>query len=228
MCSVAWKFRDGGYELAFNRDESWARPPSSDPLLENGHAIPGVCARDTAAGGTWLFTNQAGITLAVMNSYPGDRIPPKGTLSRGDLPLLAGLYRNPCHPDNRLADIDWGNYAPCDLLLLTPEGVLHFGWDGATFRAHPPPTRNFLTTSSVRTESVGRARQTRYEAIAGLPIGEILDDTTAEDPAEAIFVTREDGGTVSRSSVIVGHETIRFAVTRRGEPARQIVFPRKA
>ncbi len=226
MCSAAWSFCEGGYELAFNRDESWTRPLSSDPSLENDHLVPGVCARDTAAGGTWLFTNQAGITLAVMNAYPGDRIPLPGKCSRGDLPLMASLHQNPACPDNRLADVTWENYAPCELLLIAPEGVRHFGWDGATFRTHPTPARNFLTTSSVRTTHVRNARQSRFDAISGLPVGEILDDTLAEDPAEAIFVTREDGGTVSRTSVVVGPEFIRFIVTRRGEAERQVAFPR--
>ncbi|MGL5017864.1 MAG: NRDE family protein [Luteolibacter sp.] len=228
MCSAAWNFREGGYELAFNRDESWTRPLSSDPSLENDHPVPGACARDTAAGGTWLFTNQAGITLAVMNAYPGDRNPMPGKCSRGHLPLLAGLYQDPSRPDNSLADVTWENYAPCELLLIAPEGVRHFGWDGANFRTHLPPARNFLTTSSIRTTHVRNARQSRFDAISGLAVGEILDDTLAADPAEAICATREDGGTVSRTSVVVGPETIRFTVTRRGETARQVIFPRKS
>lgn len=226
MCSVAWSFREGGYLLAFNRDESWTRARSADPSLETDHLVPGACARDTAAGGTWLFTNQAGITLAVMNAYPGDRIPPPGTQSRGKLPLLAGLHQNPCIPENHLANIAWENHAPCELLLIAPDGVRHFGWNGAIFHAHPPPTRNFLTTSSIRTTHVRTTRQARFDVISGLSVGEILDDTQAEDPAEAIFVTRGDGGTVSRTSVVVSPQTIQFAVTRRGEPARQIIFPR--
>lgn len=229
MCSAAWKFSDNGYELAFNRDESWARPPSADPMLEQDHPIPGACARDTAAGGTWLFTNQAGITLAVMNAYPDSKIPAPGNLSRGHLPLLAGMHRNPARPDNYLAGIAWKNYAPCKLLLLAPGGVGHFSWDGITFRAHPTPTQNFLTTSSVRTSFVRQARQCRFHEISDLPIGEILDDNAAaEDRAEAIFVTRGDGGTVSRTSVVVGPQEVHFAVTRRDEPERQIVFPRES
>ena len=228
MCSAAWRFREGGYELAFNRDESWTRPPSADPSLEEGHPVPGACARDAAAGGTWLFTNQAGITVAVMNAYPGEMTYPPGTRSRGELPLLAASYQNPCLPESHLAGIAWEDYAPCDLLLISPHGVRNFGWDGATFRAYPKPTRNFLTTSSIRTTLVRQARLARFNAISGLPVGKILDDSAAEDPAAAIFVTREDGGTVSRTFVVVGPRTIQFAVTRRGETARQIIFPRKS
>ena len=70
MCSAAWTFHQGGYEFAFNRDEKWVRPLSRDPQLEVHHPVPGACARDAAAGGTWLFANESGVTLAVMNAYP--------------------------------------------------------------------------------------------------------------------------------------------------------------
>lgn len=225
MCSAVWKFREGGYELGFNRDEKWARPASLDPEWEGGHPVPGACARDGAAGGTWLFTNVRGITLAVMNAYPGGLIPAPGRISRGEIPFLAAAGETPDAIQSALTGMAWENFAPCDVLLVSAAGTRHFAWDGNVFSTRPPPAGDFLTTSSVRCAEVCTVRTARFGQIARQPVAAILDDEVADDPAEAIHVTRADGGTVSRTSVIVDGREIRFTVTRRGGESKEIIFP---
>ncbi len=226
MCSATWKFRKGGYELGFNRDEKWARPASGDPMLETGHPVAGACARDGGAGGTWLFTNSHGVTLALMNAYPDGEIPAQGVISRGEIPLLAAAAEAVDEIEAKLIGTNWEQYSPCNLLLLAATEARHYGWDGKCFSQHSPPIGNFLTTSSVAGEEVRCARRERFERLAELPVSEILDDAVAPYPAAAIHVTRQDGGTVSRTSVIVDEREIHFSVRRRGEEICEIVFPR--
>lgn len=229
MCSVAWTFHKGGYELGFNRDEKWVRPVSRDPQLELGHPVPGACARDPEVGGTWLFTNEYGVTLAVMNSYPGGMIPPPGRTSRGMLPLLAAAHASTDQIERALfATTDWMRFAPCELLMIDQDQTRHFGWDGRTFGVLQTPGSNFLTTSSVATEAVKLARHSRFDQISSCTIRAILDDVTAADPAAAIYVTRKDGGTVSQTIISVRSGEIGFLSKRRGEPSLEIRFPRKS
>ncbi len=227
MCSAAWTFHESGYEFGFNRDEKWTRPHSADPALETDHSVAGACARDAGAGGTWLFTNEFGVTLAVMNAYPGGKIPPPGKRSRGRIPLVAGDAETPEGIERRLMHLEWDNYAPCHILLISPKGSLHYCWDGIDFRSIGVPPRHFFTTSSVKSKCVEFSRISRFEELANSTISEILRDTVAADPASAIFLTREDAGTVSLTSVKVDLSEIRFVVTRRDGESHEIIFPRR-
>jgi len=226
MCSVSWKFHNDGYQLGFNRDEKWHRPLSADPSLEKHHPIAGACARDGGGGGTWLFTNEHGITLAVINAYPGGVIPPPGKSSRGLIPFLASKHASVSVLELALFAHAWVDHAPCDIVIFAPGEMRHYGWDGVVFLAHPTPAQRFLTASSVNGVAVRKARTARYGLISNHTIQQILDDETAEEPACAIHVRRADGGTVSRTFVTVNASEIRFSVARRGEPASEIVFPR--
>lgn len=227
MCSAVWTFGEGGYELGFNRDEKWSRPVSHDPRWETEHLIPGACSRDGSAGGTWLFTNAYGITLAVMNAYPHGRIPEAGEVSRGVLPFLAAACETPEDIEAVLLDTSWRRFAPCRVLMVAPSEARHFGWDGSHFRTLPPPEENFLTTSSFNSNEVCAIRTARFKEISHRPIAGILDDEVADDPSAAIHATRADGGTVSRTSVMVDGHGIRFAVRRRGELFQRISESRR-
>lgn len=226
MCSAVWNFREDGYELGFNRDEKWIRPLSQPLSLEKQHPVAGACARDAAAGGTWLFTNETGVTLAVMNAYPGNQIPQPGKLSRGMIPLLASNHATVETLEEALEKTQWSNYAPCEILLIDTSGLRHFGWYGESLERLPSPPRTFLTTSSVRTDLVKSARCKRFDEISNSKIFSILNDTSPDDPDASIFVTRADAGTVSQTIVTVTQEDISITHQRRAEPSYKLVFPR--
>lgn len=226
MCSAAWSFHDDGYQLAFNRDEKWARPASLPPSLETAHLIPGICARDAKAGGTWLFTNIHGITLALLNAYPGDGIPLSGKISRGEIPLLAGKAKDRSALVEILSSHDWRDYSPCHLLLLTLEDVSLFTWDGENFTADPLPPEPYFTSSSVRPSEIRKTRTARFREINHLPLEEILQDTANPDPAANICPHRPDGGTASRISLFVSADTIQFSLTPKEQSRETITTSR--
>lgn len=228
MCSISWIVRESGYELVFNRDEKWARAKSLDVKFEAHHKVPGFCARDAQANGTWLFTNEAGLTLALFNAYPGNTAPQPGKRTRGQIPLLAGEADCAEALVQLLRDKHYGDYAPFDLLLFDDLTVRSFGWDGFEFCEKAIGGLPFLTSSSVKSQHVVAARKERFRQIQRLPLTEILNDTKAVKPEEAIYVTREDGGTVSQTIVRVSQDEIQFSVTRRGEPQRFDSVSRKS
>ena len=217
MCSISWIFRSGGYELVFNRDEKWTRTLSLDPSFETHHFVPGFCARDGQAKGTWLFTNQAGITLALLNAYPGNRLITTGQQSRGEIPLLAGKAETSEALVELLQNTHYTDYAPFDLIMLDGVRVRRFSWDSKLLCETAVRNVPFVTSSSVASDHVTNARMKRFEEISKLPLIEALSDTKAANPEEAIYVNREDGGTVSQTYVQVNWDTIHFAVARRGE-----------
>ena len=226
MCSAAWTFQPGGYTLAFNRDEKWARLESLPPALEVDHAIHGICSRDAKAGGTWLFTNLHGITLALLNAYPGGIIPPPGQSSRGLIPLLAAQAETPAALESLLRNHAWAGFAPCRLLLISEDYLSLFSWDGHTFTKADPPSEPFLCSSSVRTEEVITARTARFRQIMKRPLVEILFDEANPDTACNIRASRIDGGTVSFALVEVTASGISFSIIPRDQAAVTVLAPR--
>jgi hypothetical protein len=227
MCSAAWTFHDDGYEIVFNRDEQWTRVPSADPKLETQHPVPGLCARDPAGGGSWLFVNDAGITFALMNAYAHTVGNPFATTSRGRLPLLAGRVTQSSEIESIISQVEWTQHAPCYLLTWSPSGFTSHLWTGQDLQKLTPPQRDFMTTSSVRTESICRARVRRFDELIGHPLLEIMSDDYEAEPAAAIFLKRSDAGTVSQSQVQVTEAGISLAVQRSGEPKLQVSTPRR-
>ena len=228
MCSISWVFHDDGYELVFNRDEKWVRPLSKDPTFETQHRVPGFCARDGQANGTWLFTGETGLTLAVFNAYPEGALMPSGRQTRGQIPLLAGEAESAEALVELLQHKNYEAFAPFDLLLLNDSGTRFFGWDGRVFREKVVGSLPFLSSSSVGGARVIATRRKRFEQIRDLPLVDILSDTEAQEPEAAIYVTRDDGGTVSQTSVRVSQREVEFSVARRGEERNVHVIPRRS
>lgn len=225
MCSVAWIEREDGFEIRFNRDEQWTRPVSADPGRETAHPVTGLCARDPAGGGTWLFANECGSVLAVMNAYPAS--PKAGIASRGELPLLAGAHRTGAEIAAAAEGHNWTVYAPCHLVLWGDAGVFRFNWDGGNLTRECLERSGFLTTSSFRPAEVAAARTARFQSLAGSDLAIILDDEVAGTSAEAIHMSRGDAGTVSQSHVLVSATEVRLAVRRRGGEFITVSCPRR-
>ncbi len=224
---MAWAFRDGGYELRFNRDENWARPVSADPSFEMDHPVPGACARDLAATGTWLFTNENGLTLAVLNAYPAARIPIPGRRSRGLIPLIAASARTVEEVESSLEELEREDFSPFEAVLVAQDQIRRYAWDGELFSRLPVPDRNFLTTSSVDGERVRLERNARFDVLCYSFISTALNDSFfSTSPSSAIYVTREDGGTVSQTCVLVRSNHIYFSVQRRGGALQELNFAR--
>lgn len=226
MCSVSWNFNEDGYELIFNRDEKWSRASSLDCTFEEHHPVSGFCARDGQANGTWLFTSETGLTLALFNAYPATSSI-FGKRTRGEIALLAGERESSGMLVKLLLSKCYADYAPFDLLLLDDSKAYHFGWDGSEFCEKTIDMPFFLTSSSVDSQRVVTARKKRFKQIRHLPLNEILADKKAKRPEEAIYVSRLDGGTVSQTVVHVRRDRIQFSVIRRGEAQRFESAPRK-
>jgi Transport and Golgi organisation 2 len=240
---MLWSLGEDGYRLGFNRDEKWTRARSADPRVEWDPAtgLRGLCARDPAAGGTWLYVNEDGLCVALMNAYPpsytGYGAPGRPHRSRGKLPLLVAGASTGAEVMRELGVMCWMDYAPCDVLVWTPAGpgvgeracCHRWRWDGERAGVSEERVEGFLTSSSVDTVAVVAARTARCEELQRrhATLEAVLGDTVAELPSHAVYVTRGDGGTVSQSFVTVTRDSVSLSVARRGERGVTLTLPRR-
>jgi hypothetical protein len=80
MCTVTWFHQPGGYQLFANRDEKRTRLAAEVPIERERDGIRFVAPVDGDFGGTWIATNERGLSLCLVNG-PGEA--PEGGRSRG-------------------------------------------------------------------------------------------------------------------------------------------------
>ncbi len=69
MCTFTFIPKPQGYLLGMNRDERLTREAALPPVAV-ASALPAVYPRESG-GGTWIGSNAAGITFALLNQNPG-------------------------------------------------------------------------------------------------------------------------------------------------------------
>ena len=71
MCTVSWAHQPGGYHLLCNRDEKRTRGAAFAPRVREIGGVRYVAPIDPDGGGTWLATNEHGVSLCLLNGEPG-------------------------------------------------------------------------------------------------------------------------------------------------------------
>lgn len=222
MCTLTWLHNQKECRVFFNRDEKRTRLPARPPeeLVVNGTRV--LAPVDGNAGGSWLAVNEFGIAVAVLNFYEADAIlPDDGSTheSRGLLvlniaacPSLSAVY-------DAANALDADLYRPFILTVFDEKGdAAIVKWDGETLVAEPlSDDKKPITTSSVKTYDVLKARRARYEEFAGGQ-GDLSDEVLrafqhSRDEcggAYSVTMTREDAQTVSYSEVAIRDDEVTF------------------
>jgi len=92
MCTLSFIPKTTGYLIGMNRDERLTRERALSPQISDLAGLQAVFPREPG-GGTWVGSNSAGMTLALLNRNSGLVKPPK-LRSRGDIiPQLLALSR---------------------------------------------------------------------------------------------------------------------------------------
>ena len=214
MCTLSWHREPAapGYRLFFNRDEQKSREAAEPPGIRELAGVRFTAPRDGRAGGTWITTNEHGLTVALLNHYQADTptVRPETATSRGQ--LVVGFAA--CESVEEFRSLvarrqAAGRYPAFFLFALDLDSSSLWRWDGheLTETGHPAPA--FLTTSSVRTEEVLAARQHAFSRCGGDLAGLHLQHD-ARDPAASIRMRRPDARTVSRSEVRVAGGEVLF------------------
>ena len=69
MCTLTFIPKPKGYLLGMNRDERLLRELALPPAATTVSSLPAVYPRESG-GGTWIGSNAAGITFALLNQNP--------------------------------------------------------------------------------------------------------------------------------------------------------------
>lgn len=223
MCTVSWVHTDDGYRLLCNRDEKNTRLPASMPEVRFSGGVQYVAPLDGDFGGSWVATNEYGLTIALLN---GPVNAPRGTLrgskSRGHLVMELAGARSGEDVRRQIVQEDLGSLACLSLVVLEPgEPALLFEWDGW----HLTITENAehrmpLTSSSFDPQGVQEQRL--QELSSRLRAAQVLDaDLLFEfhrshgmgidkPSAYSVCMHRPDAQTVSFTWIDVSRSDVRF------------------
>ncbi|WP_394182647.1 NRDE family protein [Marinomonas posidonica] len=211
MCSVSWCLNDHGYQIYFNRDEQKTRPVALPPKRLHFSGVEVLMPIDPVGRGSWISTNNAGLSLCLLNNYQG-KMPATPLISRGL--LLSRLAKHTCLNDveQALRNIRLNKFAPFILLsfdLSLCEGqtsVRAFHWDGEAFSIGTMASPVF--SSAVALGPVTEYRNATYQDTVGSEASHAARMAFhchhhAEQGYKSICLHREDAQTVSFTHVSV-------------------------
>lgn len=211
MCTVSWFHTELGYELFFNRDEQKSRPTALEPRRFKQNNIESLMPIDPLGGGSWIATNNQGITVCLLNYYQGC-LPTTELKSRG----LLIKHLSACHDLNAiqhlLSHTDLSYFAPFSLLVFgaksakKPPKVLAFQWNGRLF--HSIDAVSPMISSSVDPIFVTEKRHSFYREMTskGINRQSLRAFHNHHHPQQghlSACMYREDASTVSLTHIIV-------------------------
>ncbi|MDA9557346.1 NRDE family protein [Vibrio sp.] len=170
MCSLTWMLTPQGYEIFFNRDEQRTREAALSPQSFKVHHTQVMMPIDPVGQGSWIATNEFGLSVCLLNLYQGDI--PKGILiSRGQLVRALSASRNVQQVFEALNQLSLNQYAPFTLVIFDSELTRHKGhvfameWDGHYLNSRVLEEPVF--SSGVDFDNVMVYREQSYLALIG-------------------------------------------------------------
>lgn len=119
MCTISWLYLEHEYHVFFNRDELRSRPVATPPGEYSFGASKVLMPVDPQGNGSWLSTNDNGVTLALLNYYQGVA-PDEPLLSRGQIIRQLSGFTGVSDISQVMDEIELSRYAPFTLLAFTP------------------------------------------------------------------------------------------------------------
>ncbi|WP_413283117.1 NRDE family protein [Vibrio sp. MA40-2] len=171
MCTASWLLNESGYQVFFNRDEQIGRPKAQPPksfTSENGTRY--LMPVDPVGQGSWIATNEYGLTLCLLNFYQG-KLPEGNLISRGQLiKNFAGFMCAESIVD-QFSQLNLQQYAPFTFVIFDPKLTSKQGhvralqWDGDMLISTLPSPP--LISSSVDAENVKASREKVFHQFNG-------------------------------------------------------------
>jgi hypothetical protein len=172
MCTVSWLHEEDGYQLFCNRDEKRSRQRAEAPRLLTRHGVQFVAPIDADFGGTWIATNEFGISLCLLNGANitgvSERIAVRPfQTSRGLLLLEWIAASSALDLWKRFGAADLSCFAPFTLVAIEPcqpAGICE--WNG-TEKVILPYGEPYLplTSSSFDSAGVCTSRLAEYDRL---------------------------------------------------------------
>lgn len=213
MCTVTWIREAEGYQLFCNRDEKRTRKPASPPGIAIQNGVRFLAPLDGDFGGTWIATNEFGLTLCLLN---GARA--VAARSRGLLVLDLAHLESVASVVKHVRKSDLQPYAPFTMAVLAPGACpVIIEWSGSRTTVAAPEGPHFLLTSS--SFDGGGVREKRREEYARLTGAGCSAELLAAfhrshggpPSAHSVCMHRPDAETVSFSHIRVSPSQTEFA-----------------
>ena len=220
MCTLTWHIRSESYELHFNRDESRQRPIALAPSIHTQGATRFIAPIDPQAGGTWIATNEHGLSLCLLNHYAASLLY-RGDTSRGQLVLTLATSRSIDEVKQTLAATDLHRFSPFDIVVFQIGKVaVHIRWDGV-LKHTSEPKMAFMTSSGYDTENVISTRRKAFEHFEGDDLAAFHRSHLPKKSAYSVCMHREDARTQSYSHIRVNALSSAFTYVD-GPPCQNI------
>ena len=209
MCSVCWQW--GGADdspllkVIFNRDEQRTRSIALPPEVIDVESTQVLMPVDPARGGTWIATNQFGLTVALLNKYEVLPEKAKDYASRGHVVRSLSASKDLDEVEQLLKELTKDNIYPAFSLLiwdLNQKVVKLWSWDEQVL-VEKDIELPFFTSSSWKTSEVQRYRIEAYQdAISGdKAIEDFMKTSTSGKEKWSVLMQREKTRTVSGSEI---------------------------
>lgn len=210
MCTLSWIYHGSGhYEVHFNRDEQRSRLPAIEPQRLVLDGIQCLMPIDPVGGGSWIATNELGLTICLLNFYQGQT--PKGQLtSRGLIIKQLASSSSSQMVEARIQSMNLRSFAPFTLVSFdthrTANETILWTWDGkqlARSHAFAP-----IVSAAKHFEQACQYRQALFnDLITTLPNNEVGQQFHLSHHQHFAHLSplmeRDDARTVSFTSVFV-------------------------
>jgi len=231
MCTVSWSDLPDGLHIFCNRDEKRAREPATPPLAGERDGIAFLAPRDGRAGGSWIATNERGLSVCLLNHYPRPAPEaPSDRVSRGELVLSLMGCADLASARELLQAEALAPYRPCIVLLFfRPPGAIRgaaperFAWDGSQVDHSTLEQMRPQTSSSFMTEAVIASRLAQFDELPRpaepeqhLHPEQLLAFHQSHHPtkgAYSVCMHRPDAHTVSFTHLMIGPQEATMAYT---------------
>jgi hypothetical protein len=129
MCTVSWIHQRDGYQLLCNRDEKRTRKPAAPPEVHVADGVRYIAPSDGDFGGTWIATNEFGVSLCLLNGNSCK--PVADPKSRGRLVLELSNSGTAWEVGQRMIGMNLTCYPPFTIAALEPrKPAMVVEWDG--------------------------------------------------------------------------------------------------
>lgn len=232
MCTVSWIHSPDGYQLLCNRDEKRTRKPALPPAVRAADGVKYIAPSDGDFGGTWIVTNQFGISLCLLNGYSTEPLPaPK---SRGLLLLELSNAERLGDLEKRLRTLSLAWYAAFTMVALEPRRpAMIFEWNGK-HRSFIDEGDSVMPLVSSSYDPAGvrerRIRQLQRVALSVDTLYFFHESHGVRPDAYSPCMHREDAETVSFSWICVDESKVDFFYTPgapcQWKPGQHIILER--
>ena len=214
MCTMTWFLNQDGYQLFFNRDEQITRSRALPPSIQEHRSAAGslryISPTDADAGGTWIATNELGITVCLLNHYQFQQISTyKNWTSRGEIVRQFSSFTDLVQAQKKFSRMGLDDYRAFRMFMIEPSGANRLlVWDGHSARVE----KDVSAPKSSSAVDAQHVKSLRKQLFVDMQLSNskdpqaYIDYHTSHSPSkskESVCMHRADAQTVSLCHVSV-------------------------